>query len=156
MLKQICRAFTFLLVCAMLFSLHVPALAAEIEAPSKNALELFDMTAIGFREMLRSDATSKRFATYDHENKYIYIRGNMTHSSGQIVKVGLCHKVAPSGTFEYVNEANVQSGTNLYKTSVNSLPTDNNYPNSQTYYVYFKNSASYGTVSGYVKVFSDD
>lgn len=157
MKKFLSRTFSFLLVCAMFFSLCTSALAAEIEKPSADAQELFDMKGTNFKEMLRSDGSSKYFATYDHAGKNIHIRGSMINSSGQTVKVGLCHKVAPSGTFSYVNEKNVNNtSADLYKTSVDSLPTDDSYPNAQTYYVYFKNNSGIGTVSGYVKVFSDN
>lgn len=153
MRKNISKVFALLLVCAMFVSLPLPAKAAATDPPA-NGTYLFDVTASGFKNELRTDTSSKNFATYQHQGKKIWIKGTMTHSSNQNVEIGLCHKVAPSGYFEYEAAQYWASGTIAYNTAVDNLPTDNNYANAQTYYAYFKNNAGYGSVTGYVKVYS--
>lgn len=153
MKKYVFKICSLMLLCALFISLPMPAKAATIEPPPGSTY-LFPVTANGFKDELRTDSSGKNFATYNHKNKTIWILGTMTHSSQQSIEVGLCHKVAPCGYFEYEAEQLWASGEIEYSTPVNGLPTDNNYNNAQTYYAFFKNPAGYGTVTGYVEVYS--
>lgn len=170
MKKHTHKLLALLLVCTLLSSALLPVSAAEIDsanpansgsiqntAVTATRAELFDITANSVKVRLRSDATGKGFATYNHVGKEIQIEGTLTHSAYTTIKyieVGLCHRTAPSGLFEYVASETFKSGSIDYAAEVDDLPTDSSYPNAQTYYVYVQNNASSGTISGSLTVYS--
>lgn len=100
MKRFISRVFALLLVCVMCAALPLSAQASIITPPA-GSTHLFGITSTGFYNELRTDASGKMFATYNHVGKTIWIVGTMTHSSSRNFTVGLCHKVAPSGLFRY-------------------------------------------------------
>ena len=153
MKRFISRVFALLLVCVMCAALPLSAQASIITPPA-GSTHLFGITSTGFYNELRTDASGKMFATYNHVGKTIWIVGTMTHSSSRNFTVGLCHKVAPSGLFRYETAGIWTSGDDTYTYQVDRLPTDSSYLNAQTYYVYFQNTAGYGKVTGSVAVYS--
>lgn len=165
MKKYIHKVFAFLLVCTLFSSLLLPVSAAEVDncvassyMSSDNKYEIFErIQATNVRERLNSDVSNKKFATYDHEGREIQFDGCLTHttSTSNDIRVGLCHPVAPNGTFRDEVYKDYKSGETLtLTTEASSLPTDNHYPNAQTYYVFVENKASSGTISGTIYLYS--
>lgn len=170
MKQYVHKVLALLLVCTMFSSVLLPVSAAEVDGTpavdseiasdvvaTATRTKLFDITASSVKKQLRSDVSSKSFATYNHVGKEIQITGSLTHSDYKTIKyieVGLCHHTAPSGAFEYVESQTFKSGTINYSADVDSLPTDSSYSNAQTYYVYIKNNASKGSISGNLSVYS--
>lgn len=165
MKKHIHKVFAFLLVCTLFSSLLLPVSATEVDncvatsyAASDEKYEIFKPIQVtNVQELLRSNVSGKCFATYNHLGREIQFEGKLTHttSTSDDIRVGLCHPVAPNGAFKNEKYKDFKSGEALdFKAEVSSLPTDNNYPNAQTYYVFVENEASSGTISGKIIVYS--
>lgn len=165
MKKHIHKMFALILVCALFSSLFLTVSATEVDTyvtssseEIQKRYEIFDKITVNrVQYELVSNVSGKNFATYNHEGREIQFEGKLTHttSTSDDIIVGLCHPVAPYGAFAKEQSKKYKSGASLdFTAEVSSLPTDNNYPNAQTYYVFVTNDASSGTISGYIHVFS--